>query len=675
MKKGYLLSGALFGAAFLAMQAMPVKACTEIYVGKDLSTTGQTIYGRTEDGGKNNLKLYDVKQAGAIKAGSSFTDAEGWTYTWGNQDSYRYTSVRDAKELWDGSSQTCYEAQGTNQYGVSISATESLYENEKTDAADPYADSKTVGEHGIGEQSFTTIVLGQAKTAREGIDIILDAVDKSKCSEPSGILVGDANETWYLEIVSGTQYAAYKLPNDICYVNPNVTIMKNVNTEGATNRAATTKTDFVVSPNLINIAKTAGTYTDINGKIGDAADGKTIDLNLSYSDQNSSTRMKSAMDFLNPSLGVTTNNSTFKFAFKPNRKLSMEDVFNFFKLDYIERQATMECTIFQRFDNVPTDLSVVEWRAMVAPKYSVFIPSYPMLINKTPDAYKLETAFTDNYTYDAKSAYFAFQGVKEKCYADKDVFGKNAIANYANIQNYITNQFAIDQNAIVAKYASNPATSKEYATTLLQNYTDVAMNAANALYDGKEVTVPAVKGSVLPEITVPSGSNVKVNGKTEITDPKVVASATKFLSTLAADLKKAGFDVLSDTFKIFDLNATGSGKVTMAVGKDYAGKIALVGHFHDGAWTVQQCLVDADGNIAPEFNSFSPVFVELTTANKPVTLSVAAEPAVATPAAATPAKVASPKTGVMDYTFIILVLCMAVATTGLVVIKRKKSAK
>lgn len=112
----------------------------------------------------------------------------------------------------------------------------------------------------------------------------------------------------------------------------------------------------------------------------------------------------------------------------------------------------------------------------------------------------------------------------------------------------------------------------------------------------------------------------------------------------------------------------------MAVGKDYAGKIALVGHFHDGAWTVQQCLVDADGNIAPEFNSFSPVFVELTTADKPVTLSVAAEPAVAA-LAATPAKVASPKTGVMDYSFIVLVLCMAVATTGLVVIKRKKSAK
>ena len=334
----------------------------------------------------------------------------------------------------------------------------------------------------------------------------------------------------------------------------------------------------------------------------------------------------------------------------------------------------MECTIFQRFNNVPTDLSVVEWRAMVAPKYSVYIPSYPMLINKTPDAYKLETAFSKNYTYDPKSAYFAFQGVKEKCYADKDVFGKKVIDNYANIQNYINSQFAIDQNAIFAKYASNPATSKEYATTLLQNYTDVAMAAANALYDGKEVTVPAVKGSTLPEITVPNGSTVKINGKTEITDPKVVASATTFLSTLASDLKKAGFEVLPDTFKIFDLNATGSGKVTMAVGKENAGKIALVGHFHDGAWTVQQCLVDADGNINPAFKSFSPVFVELTTATKAVSLSVAAEPVVETPAA-TPAKATSPKTGVMDYSFILLVLCMAVATTGLVVVKRKNSAK
>lgn len=212
-----LMTGLVAGALFMATQTLPAKACTEIYVGKDVSATGQTIYGRTEDGGENNLKLYDVKKAGAIKAGTTFTDAQGLTYTWGPVDSFRYTSIRDDKFLWNGESETCYEAQGTNQYGVTISATESLYENKAVLAADPFEFRKKegeqiIGKQGIGEQSLTTIVLGQAMTARQGVDIVFDAVDKYKASEASGIIIEDDKEAWYIEIVSGTQYAAYKLP-------------------------------------------------------------------------------------------------------------------------------------------------------------------------------------------------------------------------------------------------------------------------------------------------------------------------------------------------------------------------------------------------------------------------------------------------------------------------------
>ena len=150
MKKSHLLvTGAVVGAAFCAMQTMPVKACTELYVGKDWTETGRTVYGRTEDGGTNNPKIYDVKEAGAIKANSVLTDAQKLTYQWGPEDSYRYTSVRDQKELWDGKSETCYEAQGTNEYGVTISATESLYENKAVDNADPYAATEELGKQGI----------------------------------------------------------------------------------------------------------------------------------------------------------------------------------------------------------------------------------------------------------------------------------------------------------------------------------------------------------------------------------------------------------------------------------------------------------------------------------------------------------------------------------------------
>jgi dipeptidase len=629
-----LAIGLTAGALFFASRALPVKACTELYVGKDVSATGQTIYGRTEDGGYNNLKLYDVKKAGAIKAGTTFTDAQGLTYTWGPKDSFRYTSIRDGNKLWDGSSETCYEAQGTNQFGVTISATESLYDNSaivgnkdnNIAGIDPYKDSEKTGEQGIGEQSLTTIVLGQAENARQGVDIVCEAVDKYGSSEGSGIIIEDGKEAWYIEIVSGTQYAAYKLPTDKCFVNPNVTIMKNVNTVGAANRASATTTDFVVSPNLIDIARKAGTYTDINGKTGENADGTTIDLNKSYSDLNDSVRMKNALTYLNPSLGVTEKNDSFVFTFTPSHKLTLNEVKNFFRLDAIERRSTMECTIFQRYNDLPLELSVVEWRAMVAPKYSVFVPFYPMLINETPEAYRIKTAFDDkagNYTYDPKSAYFAFQGVKEKCYADAE-FAKKAMENYANVEKYINGQFAEDQKTLYAKYSADAKDARAYATELGKKYSDVAINAANALYDGKEVTVPAVTKATI-DVTVPDGSKVSIKSIGDIQDVSIMADVQASLETIASDFNKAGYSVLPDTFKIFDLQAEGSGKVKIAMGKDYAGKIAVVGHFHDGKWTVQQCKVDNDGNIYPEFTSFSPVFVEMTTADKEVLLSTASE--------------------------------------------------
>jgi dipeptidase len=624
MKKSHLLvTGAVVGAAFFAMQTMPVKACTELYVGKDWTETGRTVYGRTEDGGTNNPKIYDVKEAGAIKANSVLADAQGLTYQWGSEDSYRYTSVRDQKELWDGKSETCYEAQGTNEYGVTISATESLYENEAVDKADPYAATEEPGKQGIGEQSLTTIVLGQAKTARQGIDIILDAVDKYTASEPSGIIVGDGNETWYLEIVSGKQYAAYKLPDDVCFVNPNVTIMKNVQFDGSTNRASTTTTDFAVSKDLINVAKTAGTYTDINGKTGADADGKTIDLNLSYSDRNSSARMKTAMDYLNPSLGVTTDNSTFKFAFTPNRKLSMDEIRAFFRLDNIARKSTMECTIFEYMNNSndgytfhngtqkADPMSIVEWRTMAAPRYSIFVPFYPNLLKDTPASYQVQTA---DITSTPDSIYWTFEDATKLGNLFPSTIGKKVISDFAATENNIKTEFKVAQVALKTKSSADQIT---YATDLATTLSDEAKAAGQK----------ALSDYYLPTVTANTskGNSVSISGITKITDATIISSANDILTKLTADLTAQKAKLSLDSMRLFDINATGSGLVTISAGEEYAGKIAIVGHFHDGKWTVQQCTIDKNGNVEAGFASFSPVFVVPTTLTEKIDLSVETE--------------------------------------------------
>ena len=174
--------------------------------------------------------------------------------------------------------------------------------------------------------------------------------------------------------------------------------------------------------------------------------------------------MKNALTYLNPSLGVTEKNDSFVFTFTPSHKLTLDEVKNFFRLDAIERQSTMECTIFQRYNNVPLELSVVEWRAMVAPKYSVYVPFYPMLINETPESYRILANEDNVETYNPKSAYFAFQGVKEKCYADPAGFGKNVISKYSAEEVYNASyKWAESFDAELKEMLDN----KEYALKVL----------------------------------------------------------------------------------------------------------------------------------------------------------------------------------------------------------------
>ena len=56
---------------------------------------------------------------------------------------------------------TRYEEAGTNDRGVTVSATESLYPNDAVQKADPFT------AEGIEEAEITTILLSEAATARE----------------------------------------------------------------------------------------------------------------------------------------------------------------------------------------------------------------------------------------------------------------------------------------------------------------------------------------------------------------------------------------------------------------------------------------------------------------------------------------------------------------------------
>ena len=80
-----------------------------------------------------------------------------------------------------------------------------------------YVRKKTDGKVGIEETDIPTIILAEAGSAREGVELLLDIYDDYGCYFCSGVFVCDQNEVWYIENCSGTQYVALKLNDDMTF--------------------------------------------------------------------------------------------------------------------------------------------------------------------------------------------------------------------------------------------------------------------------------------------------------------------------------------------------------------------------------------------------------------------------------------------------------------------------
>ena len=144
----------------LCMFINVASACTMIYAGAATTADGTMIFARSEDFANSRNKLFYYSPAGNHTAGEEYAGCYGFTWTF-THDSYGYTAFRDDNgEGVEGVCPNCgethahtpYEAAGTNEMGVSITATETLYPSDAPDAVDPYEDA------GIEEAEIVTVV-------------------------------------------------------------------------------------------------------------------------------------------------------------------------------------------------------------------------------------------------------------------------------------------------------------------------------------------------------------------------------------------------------------------------------------------------------------------------------------------------------------------------------------
>ena len=223
--------------SFFILTSAAASACTGVYVGKDVSEDGSVIIARTEDIQSANSKRFIVHPAEDHDEGEAYTDAFKLSVPY-PEHTFRYTATPASGKR--GIGDTPYGAAGFNELGVAATSTITAYPNSKAIAADPYT------ETGLHELSANDLILSRATSARHGIEIIAQIIDEYGSGEGNIIMTADETEAWYMEIYTGHQYAAIKLPDDMAAVIPNAYMLGEIDIESK---------DVIVSENLVKLAK------------------------------------------------------------------------------------------------------------------------------------------------------------------------------------------------------------------------------------------------------------------------------------------------------------------------------------------------------------------------------------------------------------------------------------
>lgn len=493
---------------FVISSPFAALACTSLYLGRDTTEHGTTIWGRNEDIWHLYSKLFTVVPAQSHEPGTYYESSTGfkWPYP---AETLRYTVTPDSIYN-EGVTPQPYGAVGMNEKNVSITATTSLSPAHLgIRTADPFI---SVKNGGLAEVDLPTPVLMQATSARDAVELLAEIIDTVGNAERNGIMISDPNELWYMETLAGHQYVAVKAPSDKIAFSPNITMMGAVDVTDTEN--------VIASEGLIETAREAGTLVeDANGHIIVAE---------SYAVQRYNARLYQGYKYL---IGEDAANSLDPAGYyeyfidpRPEGKYTLYEAMRFMACPAIGHRNTVQSHMFETRHDMPEDLATVLWLAMGPAEFSIFLPSYGNLITETFENY---TAYDSPRTNpDYNSMYWLFHDIFTLSSGDRNNVAPGVAEFLELYQKSLIEQQRVIDEKIAAIYAKDPELAQQAATELhlaiAEQAFEIMTLLRNEIMDynqdpdpDKGVYTPSVK---LPSITVESRNiNLNSNGIVTVT--------------------------------------------------------------------------------------------------------------------------------------------------------------
>ncbi|MCL0311880.1 C69 family dipeptidase [Apilactobacillus sp. TMW 2.2459] len=379
-----------------------LSACTSILVGKDATIDGSTMIARNDD---TFLPLtpqrFCVEPAVTNRKATWVSNQNGFTAPM-PASGYRYSMTPNVEVDKEG----VYAESGFNEKNVAMSATESVYGNERALAFDPLV------KDGLAEDSLQSMVLPFIDSARDGVHYLGELIKKYGSPEGNGVLFSDKDEVWYMEIVTGHHWVAQRIPDDAYAVCANQVAIQDVDFNDQDN--------FMYSDGIQEFVSTNHLNTDKNGFNFRHIFGTDNEKDRHYN----TPRVWFGQKYFNPEIKQSPTSSDLPFICRTNKKISVEDIeyvlgSHYNETEYdplnsknddkklkfrpISMNRTQNSHVLQIRNDVNENCSAIMWLCFGVPAFAPFVPFFGNA-NDTDASYSNTPVHLDD-----KSAYWMYR--------------------------------------------------------------------------------------------------------------------------------------------------------------------------------------------------------------------------------------------------------------------------
>ena len=400
--------------------------CTTILVGKNASYDGSTLVARNEDSSNGVFEPKRMRVVHPDEQPRAYMSVLSRLTVELPDNPMRYTSVPDVVPghgIWA-------EA-GFNELNVGMSATETLTTNERVRGADPLVDyvpaKGNEGEDGYvpaqpggpGEEDMVTLVLPYAKSARDGVRILGDLLERYGTYENNGIAFSDVDEIWWLETIGGHHGIAKRVPDDAYVTMPNQLGIDSFDLDDAEGAQA----DHMCSADLRGFIDKYHLDLSLDGALNPRdAFGSHDDADHVYNTPRGWYMLRyfnpNTFAWDGPDADFTPRSDDLPWCMVPEKKITPEDVKYVLSSHYqgtpydpyaatasergiyrpigVNRNDFM--ALLQMRPNVPEDFRAVEWLAFASNAFNTMVPFYAN-VDTTPEYLSNTTGdvSTDNF--------------------------------------------------------------------------------------------------------------------------------------------------------------------------------------------------------------------------------------------------------------------------------------